>query len=142
MDRFSYAVTDSQGLTSAAVIVEVMVLDFAAAFPFTNSNSPLDVNADGFVTAIDALLVINQLNQRATSQLPTNINLARSLFGYVDANANGSLEPLDVLLVVNSLNRTVVSGEGENRAVSPGALAYDEYFTHKPFYFTRKAYRG
>lgn len=104
MDRFSYTLTDQQGLTSAATLVEVMVLDFAAAFPFHNSRSPLDVNADGLVTAIDALLIINQLNQRATSQLPTNINSARTLFGYVDVNGNGSLEPLDVLLVVNSLN--------------------------------------
>lgn len=112
IDRFTYVITDQQGLTSSPTSVEVMVLDFSAPLPFQNVNSPLDVNADGLVTAIDALLIINLLNQRLAGPLPSTINPARSMFGYVDVNGNGSLEPLDVLLVINSLN---VQSVGQSR---------------------------
>lgn len=117
IDRFSYVVTDQQGLISSPINVEVMVLDLSAAFPFQNTASTLDVNADGSVTAIDALLVINQLNRQLDGPLPQSIGAARTFFGFVDVNGNGSLEPLDVLLIINSLNGTTAQAEGEGSAV-------------------------
>ncbi len=116
IDRFTYAITDQQGLTSNETNVEVMVLDFSAPLPFRNTRSPLDVNGDGIVSPVDALLVINQLNNRADVALPTTISQARGIFGYVDVNGSGTLEPLDVLLVINGLNNNS-SGEGERSNV-------------------------
>ncbi len=98
-----------------------MILDFAAPLPFHNATAPLDVNADGFFTAIDALLVINQLNARSSGPLPGNIGAARSIFGYIDVTGNGSLEPLDILLVINNLN---VRGNGEGGAGEASDLSW------------------
>ncbi len=121
IDRFTYLITDQQGLVSQPIEVQVMILDFAAPLPFHNATAPLDVNADGFFTAIDALLVINQLNARSSGPLPGNIGAARSILGYIDVTGNGSLEPLDVLLVINNLN---VRGNGEGGAGEASDLSW------------------
>ncbi|MBM4094105.1 MAG: hypothetical protein FJ276_32565, partial [Planctomycetes bacterium] len=77
----------------------------------TNLANPLDVNADGVVTPIDALLVINNLNgngsyrfQGAAPQAP-----------YLDVDMNGFAAPMDALLVINYLN-SAGTGEGEGEA--------------------------
>jgi hypothetical protein len=72
----------------------------------------LDVNADGFVSPIDALQVINYLNNPAKPRqltLPVNQRLPP----YVDVNGDGSVSPLDALLVINFLNAARLGGEGE-----------------------------
>jgi hypothetical protein len=61
----------------------------------------LDTNRDGAITPIDALLIINQLNERS-------IDAAResrlSVDSTMDANGDGTISPLDALLVINELN--------------------------------------
>lgn len=67
----------------------------------------LDVNADGALTPLDALLVVNQLNresQGAAGEAP-----ADSIRQLLDVNADGSLSALDALAVINRLN---VRGSG------------------------------
>ena len=73
----------------------------------------LDVNADGFVSPIDALQVINYLNNPAKPrQLTLPVN--QLLPPYVDVNGDGVVSPLDALLVINFLNATRAgAGEGE-----------------------------
>jgi hypothetical protein len=72
---------------------------------FTNPVNNLDVTFDGFVTARDALLVINHLNQASAGTTPT-------IEAYLDVNNNGTISALDVLLVINDINNRP-SGEGE-----------------------------
>lgn len=61
---------------------------------------PEDTNSGGFVSPIDALIVINELNARdENKQVPDA----------VDVNADGFLSPVDALLVINFLNRTRTS---------------------------------
>lgn len=80
-----------------------------------NGNS-LDVNADGFISPIDVLQVINYIN----SGLPTDLSLpATNVPPYIDVNGDGSVGPLDALLVINYLNSLSPSGEGEE--ISEGA---------------------
>ena len=66
--------------------------------------SPLDINQDGVVSPLDALLIINQLNGNSR-----RVGLRSSkLLGYrgdLDVNADLELSPLDALLVVNQLNQ-------------------------------------
>lgn len=104
IDRLSYMVVDAQGLASPVTMVSVMVLDFTREHPFTNASQPLDVNGDGTVSAIDALLVINELNARGARSLPRSSVGTGGMFGLVDVNGSDSVEPLDVLLVINHLN--------------------------------------
>ncbi|MEM6362855.1 MAG: dockerin type I domain-containing protein, partial [Planctomycetota bacterium] len=69
-----------------------------------------DVNRSGDVTALDALLVINELNrQDATASaepVPTN-----GIFATTDVNADGRISALDALLVINELNRADAAPE-------------------------------
>lgn len=67
-----------------------------------------DVNADGTITAIDALLVINLLNQGVNSLL-VGSSIPHS--PYVDVSNDFFLTAFDALLVINAINRG--SSEGE-----------------------------
>ena len=67
---------------------------------FTNPVNQLDVNADGFVSGIDALLIINRLNRDEGGALSD-----RSVDdAYIDVNRDGFLSGIDALLVINHLN--------------------------------------
>ncbi len=83
----------------------------------------MDVNDNGFVTALDALLVINALNLRfvLTPTLPDPFIPVQ----YLDVNADAVVSPIDALLVINELNRQV-AGEGEtNSQDTIELIAYD-----------------
>lgn len=67
----------------------------------TNPTNNLDVNADNFISAIDALVVINQLNSRGNGLFLS----PQEFRSYVDTNSNGYVEAMDVLIVINYLNR-------------------------------------
>jgi hypothetical protein len=82
--------------------------------PWHNPSNPLDVDGNGSVAPLDALLVINEIN----------VNGARSLAGsgltappFLDTNNDGEVTPIDVLLVINFLNEA----EGEGGASSGGS---------------------
>lgn len=71
---------------------------------------PEDTDADGYVSAIDALAVINSINAKGGS-----VQLDAS----VDVDADGALTPLDALFVINFLNRSSESGARQASAVDP-----------------------
>ncbi len=65
----------------------------------------MDIDKNGSVTALDALLVINLLNQRVQAEPELG-----------DIDGNGQVTALDALLIINYLNQKVgqASGEGED----------------------------
>lgn len=67
--------------------------------PSFNSFNAADVNSDGIVSPIDALLVINRLNALRQGK-PVNSDE----WIYDDVSNDRSLTPLDALLVINKLN--------------------------------------
>lgn len=81
--------------------------------PWTNPNTPYDVNHDGLVNGVDAVIVINTINLRGggiliASGIPTRPS--------IDVNNDGILNPLDALTAINHLNqilRDPMQGEGE-----------------------------
>lgn len=75
---------------------------------FHNRNNGLDVNNDGLVAALDALIIINQLNGKP----PT------ATF-YPDVNDDGAVTPNDVVIVINYLLGT----PGPAPVASPGVTA-------------------
>jgi large repetitive protein len=92
---------------------------------FTNMTNAYDVNADGVVSPMDALLIINALNSGGSRNLGGGEGEQNKL--YFDVNADGALSPLDALLVINYLN-TRGAGEGEGAetlmaVLGSGALA-------------------
>ncbi len=90
----------------------------------------MDINGDGSISPIDALLVINVLNN--FERLPTNDPVrAYYTIGQVKADPSGdrAVSPIDALLVINALNRKSISGsaegEGESSSDSSSAEQYE-----------------
>jgi len=80
-----------------------------ASIGLTNLDNAYDVNADGIVNALDALIQINDAN--ANGQRP--VGLGQMTAPYLDVNADGWITPADVLATVNFINAQVVVGGGE-----------------------------
>ena len=78
--------------------------------PWTNPIDPLDVNNNGEIQPLDALVVINELN-RTSSRGLTDDDLAPP---YLDVNGDQMVTPIDALRVINYLNRGDGAGEGES----------------------------
>ncbi|MFO0819097.1 MAG: dockerin type I domain-containing protein [Pirellulales bacterium] len=78
----------------------------------------LDVNRDGVVTPLDALIIVNALNG-ANGENPLAATAA--LNQYPDVDKSGSIAPLDALYVINQLNGA--SGEAEGEATSALVVA-------------------
>jgi hypothetical protein len=80
------------------------------ALPFVNNwqnpGNHFDVNADGIVSALDALLVINDINLNGTHPDPTS----GSGPNYVDVSGDGTVSALDALQVINYINSHPISG--------------------------------
>jgi hypothetical protein len=107
-------------------------LSIAELFGFSlyqNPSQPLDVNADGIISPIDALTVINSLNSEgsrsvlvlgdSTGDMGDYLNTQKYLY---DTNGDFAITPIDVLSVINHLNG---SAGGEGEAVS---VAADDFF--------------
>jgi hypothetical protein len=95
--------------------------------PSGGDRSPLDVNDDGSISPLDALIVINYLNNGGSSQAPQ----ALSGGPYMDVNADTFISPLDALLVINHLNNP---GGGVGEGEAEGEAAADAYFAGMPAY--------
>jgi len=73
-----------------------------------------DVDRSGLVTSLDALILVNAINESGIRDLPPRP--VASTEPHCDVNGDGSLTPLDVLIVINAINRlddhqpTIVGG--------------------------------
>ena len=68
------------------------------------------MNDDGYVSPLDALLLINALNSFGARAL-TGVNLSAT---YCDVNGDKYVSPLDALCIINWLNQVDGAGEGES----------------------------
>jgi hypothetical protein len=75
---------------------------------------PEDADANGSVTPLDALVVIDRINQSLANG-PSRSNATTDL-ALVDVDADNSLSPLDALGVINHLNSQTSMGSGAARA--------------------------
>ncbi|MFG0256249.1 MAG: tandem-95 repeat protein, partial [Rhodopirellula sp. JB053] len=129
-DSFQYSVADSNGRRSGLATVNLQVV----ASRLQNPDLQYDVNDDGEVSALDALLVINHLNRYASAtgfgssgDVPTAANLTVETddpippdtyqwdgvtfgAGYFDVSGNRIISEIDALQVINELNRRDTSG--------------------------------
>ncbi len=106
-DGFSGESSDDVIIAPAVLSVPVPAMD------------PLDVNQDGYTTPLDALLVVNWLNQTERGTAPASL----------DTNEDGNVTPIDMLLIVNKLNH-VAAGERESVSLAPviEAGSVDDFF--------------
>lgn len=92
---------------------DIAVTQPLSAISIHNEEFPNDVSGDGIVSPIDALHVINFLNQVTDeSQLERAKFSAYLMNTSVDVTNDGIVSPLDVLKVINFLNTGNPEGEG------------------------------
>lgn len=102
--EFLYTVEDQSGVVSNSARVSVDVIE-ATESNWQNNANRLDVNDDGTVSAIDVLLIINELNAPIYS-LPSGelTEFKPKSAGYFDVNGDSFITALDALLIINELN--------------------------------------
>jgi hypothetical protein len=97
----------------------ITIGNLAAGEGFTNAGNRFDVNNDGFISPIDALVVINSLGRGGSRPLlPSGAEGEAGARMFIDVNGDGFISPIDVLQVINAMNqRRSGSAEGEGSAV-------------------------
>ena len=89
-------------------------LNFSNSTSTSTTYSPLDVNHDGVITPIDALAIINDLNEFGTHALAATPNNPEAPY---DVNHDGMISPLDALAIINDLNAVAAALASGNSAV-------------------------
>lgn len=84
----------------------------------TPPTEPLDVDGDGFITPLDALLVINDLNENGPRNLAGGVPPQHP----VDVNGDGSIAAIDALLIINRLNQDFLE-DPLDRAIAAAVAA-------------------
>jgi hypothetical protein len=110
-DTFRYTVRDDLNVESNPATVTVTVNTIGP--PWQNPTDALDVNNDGAVVPLDALLVINEINANGSRPLepPPSPTGPTQPPPYLDVNGDAFLSPLDALLIINHLNEPPVAAE-------------------------------
>lgn len=108
--------TDS-GSPTQSLLQTLVITVVSNPRPWQYTPQPVDSNADGLIVPLDALRIINQLNNRtivdSAGALPRS-RPATSTLPYYDVSGDGFCTPNDVLRVINFLNAR--QGEGESLA--------------------------
>jgi len=98
-------------LSGSAALADFGFID--AVSPWQNQQLPNDVNNDGSISPLDALLIINNLNAFGPRQL-TPLDATPP---FLDVSGDGFVSPIDVLRIVNAIE-DAIGGEGEAEASS------------------------
>ncbi|MCC9657531.1 tandem-95 repeat protein [Rhodopirellula halodulae] len=123
-DTFDYSIADQEGRRSGLATVTLQVVTSRLQNPDLNT----DVNDDGQVSALDALLIINHLNRFSSFPADYTPTVSEDLVvtqgdngrpdasqpgRYYDVSGDLRISSLDALQVINELNRRDASGNGE-----------------------------
>jgi VCBS repeat-containing protein len=112
VDTFTYELSDGQGGSASASVT--ITVQATPPSPWQNPSNRFDVNADGFVAPIDALVLINRINAIGPGPLSVPAVPPNAPPPYLDVNGDRQLSANDVLQTVNFLNnRAAMGGEGE-----------------------------
>ncbi|XZE46976.1 tandem-95 repeat protein [Pirellulaceae bacterium SH467] len=110
-DTFEYEGVDQFGAVGSRGTVTITIGNPPPPLHQNQSNR-LDVNADGSVSPLDVLIIVNFLNFAGASSIP--VAGLEAPPPYRDVNGDNFISPLDVLEVINFINaRSNQSGEGE-----------------------------
>ena len=106
-DSFQYTVADDEGNVSAPVTVVVN----SVASGLQNPIEFMDVDANGQITAFDALLIINRIERAGGTTVPVQ-NAERGP-NFFDVNGDNNVSSFDALLVINRVGQAAPTSEGE-----------------------------
>lgn len=94
--------------------------------PYHNDGNPYDVNRNGEITSLDALIVINYLNIYG----PGPVGQGDPGYGY-DVNGDGMVTALDALLILNEITR-IRNGDGTVGSRGEGEEESEDSTTPQP----------
>lgn len=98
-----------------------ITIEVANTMPFQNPLHHLDTNRDGSISPLDALIIINRLNDSGPGVLAAPVSVVGfTEFFYFDTNGDRSVAPIDALQIINFLNDLTSQGEGEFTATGIG----------------------
>lgn len=127
-------ITATSGTSDRASSTVAVPVASAGKLFMTNPVEPRDVNNDGSVTPLDAMLVIQYLNSRRAGSPPPVTQGSGEFPYYLDVNGDDKVTPVDVLLIINYLNRLRAmragASSGGAEGESSGLLA--DSFTRTP----------
>ena len=93
---------------------------------YRNPKNPFDVNDDNWTNAMDALVIINELNRRGGGPIES---INKPAPPYYDANGDYHLTAIDALVVINYLQRNHYSNNnGDGNGLGEGEFAVDRVF--------------
>jgi len=115
-----YAIVNSGNHQFLSNSIDVKLLDTNQSW-LTNLTDPRDVNRDGAVNPLDALVLIDSINMNGSS----GIGRYSTIKLLLDVDADLFVTPLDVLNVIDGINRSSSGsgGEGELLSFSQESLA-------------------
>jgi hypothetical protein len=111
---------DGPAASSSASSPQTFTIRINKPYQLYNTAKPLDVDGDGYVSAIDAVLVINYLNRPAAAE-GESLALAAAAGGFLDTDKDNSISAIDAVLVINWLNFPGGGAGGTTAAASSGA---------------------
>lgn len=115
---------DQQANSSIQIVLGIGLSSHTSKY--FNMITDLDVSGDESITALDALMIINELNSKGSHKLSAPLLPIAIGFEFLDTSSDGFVTAFDALLVINYLN-THVSSEGEQASNSPQDSAFDEF---------------
>ncbi len=99
------------GLVRQRLVSDDIEVHVITSTPWQNAIRSEDVNANGEVTALDALTVINRLNSGESNELSPPNDPNELIGRFYDVSGDGRVSALDALKVINYLNGDAASGE-------------------------------
>ena len=88
-----------------------------------NFENHYDINADGQLTPVDVLLLINEINLNGSRPLERPSILTSLPAPYLDPTGDSFLAPVDVLVVINEINRRLEGMAEAERSETATPLA-------------------
>jgi hypothetical protein len=116
-DSFTYRPINANNQLGNVVTVTIRLT--ASSYQNPIPGFQFDVTADGAISPIDALRIINLLSTRRVSGVPVS-ELTTPPPDFYDVDGSGVISPLDAILVINEIARRnrLAQGVGEGEQVS------------------------
>jgi len=120
-ENLAVDLSNAQGATIGRGRGVIVLRDDDETLSYHNSLFRHDVNGDQKVTALDVLVIINEINARGPRVLPSPPTPKQPWY-YYDVNEDGKITALDVLNVINYINDRMSgsAGQSENTVAAVG----------------------
>jgi hypothetical protein len=125
-ETFRLVLSNPSGATLGTATGTGTIVDddeVTATNPWKNPRNAFDIDDDGSVLPLDALIIINALNDGGARPLTVPPVPPDAPPPYLDPSGDDALSPLDALLIINELNAQSAAAQAAAIAPTPAAAA-------------------